>query len=153
MAVTVKKAEDACAKPSAGVAVWFPPQRNSDNFFKDRAWMSKEIPELAWACREAEDGRRNGNPLIIDVGCGVGNSLVPILLGGCRRRELCVREFCLKSFFERSLVHLDTVCYLCSHVPPANPRMEAVALDCSPRAVAMLIVRRKGAGQFWVKRR
>ncbi|XP_026190270.1 uncharacterized protein LOC34617327 [Cyclospora cayetanensis] len=75
-------------------------KHNTDHFFKDRAWLGKELPELSQACMATEEKGAHEFPLLIDVGCGVGNSLIPILL--------------------------------------ENPRMHAVAFDCSPRAVGML---------------
>ncbi|KAL8270178.1 hypothetical protein Esti_005905 [Eimeria stiedai] len=59
-------------------------KRNTDHFFKDRAWLSKELPEIAAACREAKEAGAREAPLLIDVGCGVGNALVPILLANPR---------------------------------------------------------------------
>ncbi|KAL8444993.1 hypothetical protein Emed_005962 [Eimeria media] len=59
-------------------------KRNTDHFFKDRAWLGKELPEIAAACRETEESGEREDPLLIDVGCGVGNALVPLLLANPR---------------------------------------------------------------------
>ena len=42
--------------------------RNTTNFFKDRHWTEREFPELA-----------SENLTIIELGCGVGNFIFPIL--------------------------------------------------------------------------
>ncbi|PFH32812.1 putative methylase [Besnoitia besnoiti] len=59
-------------------------KHNQGNFFKDRQWIKKEFPEFA--SYAAGQGIQNGHaggetdaPLLVDVGCGVGNALVPIL--------------------------------------------------------------------------
>lgn len=59
-------------------------QRNTDHFFKDRAWLAKELPEIAAACTAAEKSGAEEHPLLVDVGCGVGNALIPILTGEMR---------------------------------------------------------------------
>jgi len=42
--------------------------RNTTNFFKDRHWTEREFPELT-----------SENMKIIELGCGVGNFIFPIL--------------------------------------------------------------------------
>lgn len=56
-------------------------QRNASHFFKDRAWLAKELPEISAACKKFEKDGVAEPPLLLDVGCGVGNALIPILLG------------------------------------------------------------------------
>ncbi|CDJ63746.1 hypothetical protein, conserved [Eimeria necatrix] len=59
-------------------------KRNTDHFFKDRAWLAKELPEIAAACTAAEKSGAEEHPLLVDVGCGVGNALIPILTANPR---------------------------------------------------------------------
>ncbi|EPR61578.1 putative methylase [Toxoplasma gondii GAB2-2007-GAL-DOM2] len=56
-------------------------KHNQDNFFKDRLWIKKEFPEFAFSCPDPQigDTKDAKPPLLVDVGCGVGNALVPIL--------------------------------------------------------------------------
>uniref|UniRef100_A0A6B2LST4 Methyltransferase type 12 domain-containing protein n=1 Tax=Arcella intermedia TaxID=1963864 RepID=A0A6B2LST4_9EUKA len=47
---------------------------NKQKFFKDRSYISKEISELSGV------GSIPGtNPVVLEAGCGVGNSLIPLL--------------------------------------------------------------------------
>jgi len=46
-------------------------KRNSDHFFKDRHWTDREFPEL-----QPENLQ---NKILLELGCGVGNFLLPIL--------------------------------------------------------------------------
>ncbi|KWU46563.1 methyltransferase, partial [Rhodotorula sp. JG-1b] len=47
---------------------------NKDNFFKDRAWLQNEFPELK-DCLKADSGPKR----IVEVGCGNGSTLFPLL--------------------------------------------------------------------------
>ncbi|GAA5968231.1 hypothetical protein JCM11641_003779 [Rhodosporidiobolus odoratus] len=49
-------------------------KHNKDNFFKDRAWLQTEFPELA-QCLETEAGPKR----IVEIGCGNGSTLFPLL--------------------------------------------------------------------------
>jgi methyltransferase-like protein 6 len=44
-------------------------KRNKDNFYKDRNWTSREFPELADL----------SNKSLLEVGCGVGNFILPLI--------------------------------------------------------------------------
>ncbi|KAF7309563.1 Methyltransferase-like protein [Mycena indigotica] len=49
-------------------------RNNSNNFFKDRKWLHNEFSELVSATES------NAGPVsIVEVGCGVGNSVFPLL--------------------------------------------------------------------------
>lgn len=47
---------------------------NKDNFFKDRRWLQIEFPEI-FELTKPDAGKRT----VIEIGCGVGNTLYPIL--------------------------------------------------------------------------
>ncbi|KAJ2030977.1 hypothetical protein IW146_009248 [Coemansia sp. RSA 922] len=48
--------------------------RNSTNFFKDRHWTDREFEELRPGYTFSEQ-----NPVLLEIGCGVGNFVWPIL--------------------------------------------------------------------------
>ncbi|GAO50661.1 hypothetical protein G7K_4783-t1 [Saitoella complicata NRRL Y-17804] len=48
--------------------------QHNENFFKDRAWLAQEFPELA-ACTLPEAGPK----VVVEVGCGAGNTMFPVL--------------------------------------------------------------------------
>ncbi|XP_014665163.1 PREDICTED: methyltransferase-like protein 6 [Priapulus caudatus] len=50
-------------------------KRNGTNFFKDRHWITKEFKELIGH----DSGSTPGSRQILEVGCGVGNLLFPLL--------------------------------------------------------------------------
>lgn len=70
-------------------------KRNATNFFKDRHWVTREFPELVQAITEAgcifialyfksqhlHQLSANGeqSPVLLEAGCGVGNTLFPLL--------------------------------------------------------------------------
>lgn len=47
-------------------------KRNTTNFFKDRHWTVREFDELV-------SFPENSNKILLEVGCGVGNFLFPLL--------------------------------------------------------------------------
>ncbi|POY76611.1 hypothetical protein BMF94_0201 [Rhodotorula taiwanensis] len=47
---------------------------NKDNFFKDRAWLQNEFPELK-ECLKADAGPKR----VVELGCGNGSTLFPLL--------------------------------------------------------------------------
>lgn len=50
-------------------------KNNKDNFFKDRKWLQQEFPVLA----EATAGPEAGEVCMVELGCGAGNTLFPVL--------------------------------------------------------------------------
>jgi tRNAThr (cytosine32-N3)-methyltransferase len=49
-------------------------RNNKEKFFKDRKWLRVEFPQL-YAATQPDAGPRN----IIEIGCGAGNTLFPVL--------------------------------------------------------------------------
>ena len=50
-------------------------KRNTTHFFKDRHWITREFPQLLQALSEVDSTQ----PVLLEVGCGVGNTLFPLL--------------------------------------------------------------------------
>ncbi|KAJ2641505.1 hypothetical protein GGF44_002090 [Coemansia sp. RSA 1694] len=50
--------------------------RNSTNFFKDRHWTDREFEELR---ADGQTFSEQKNPVLLEIGCGVGNFIWPLL--------------------------------------------------------------------------
>ncbi|RPB01047.1 methyltransferase [Choiromyces venosus 120613-1] len=59
-------------------------ENNKTNFFKDRKWLHQEFPLL-----EALTSEGAGPASIVELGCGAGNTLFPVLRLN-RNQELCI---------------------------------------------------------------
>ncbi|XP_071803016.1 tRNA N(3)-cytidine methyltransferase METTL6-like [Asterias amurensis] len=53
-------------------------KRNSTHFFKDRHWTTREFQELTEK-EPTDDGVSAGQRVLLEVGCGVGNAVFPLL--------------------------------------------------------------------------
>lgn len=53
-------------------------KRNETRFFKDRHWTTREFQELV--CNVRKD---NNRPILLEVGCGVGNFIIPLIEENC----------------------------------------------------------------------
>lgn len=54
-------------------------KRNTTNFFKDRHWLAREFPELVPTASEDTSEVARVDKTILEVGCGVGNTVFPII--------------------------------------------------------------------------
>ncbi|XP_058451588.1 tRNA N(3)-methylcytidine methyltransferase METTL6 [Malaya genurostris] len=56
-------------------------KRNEDRFFKDRHWTTREFEELL---ADGIDSSSNGVKALLEIGCGVGNLIFPLIEDGHR---------------------------------------------------------------------
>ena len=56
-------------------------KRNTTNFFKDRHWTTREFVELLGLEEDTDnnEGDRTKTKVLLEVGCGVGNLVFPLL--------------------------------------------------------------------------
>lgn len=55
-------------------------KRNTDHFFKDRHWLTREFPELLQESSSKDVCVGDKQPLtLLEAGCGVGNAVIPLL--------------------------------------------------------------------------
>lgn len=57
-------------------------KRNDTRFFKDRHWTTREFQELL------ELGKANEEKVMMEVGCGVGNLIYPLLEDGLKYKKI-----------------------------------------------------------------
>jgi len=57
-------------------------KRNDTRFFKDRHWTTREFRELSGVAGN------NGRNALLEVGCGVGNFVYPLMEDGLRFRKI-----------------------------------------------------------------
>jgi SAM-dependent methyltransferase len=71
-------------KPSCSWDAFY--ARNEKRFFKDRHWLLTEFPEFLSTVGDGAEsaGRRR---VVLEVGCGVGNTVFP-LLAHCKRNGI-----------------------------------------------------------------
>lgn len=54
-------------------------KRNETRFFKDRHWTKREFEELAAVGSDVPNVSHNGTPVLLEIGCGVGNFVFPLI--------------------------------------------------------------------------
>lgn len=57
-------------------------KRNDTRFFKDRHWTTREFDELLGL------GGKEGPSVLLEVGCGVGNFVYPLVEDGMKYRKI-----------------------------------------------------------------
>ncbi|XP_003738034.1 methyltransferase-like protein 6 [Galendromus occidentalis] len=62
--------------------------RNETRFFKDRHWTTREFEELLGQDFELPSKATGDQPTLLEVGCGVGNMIVPLIEEGSAFRFL-----------------------------------------------------------------
>ncbi|XP_062551459.1 tRNA N(3)-methylcytidine methyltransferase METTL6 [Armigeres subalbatus] len=59
-------------------------KRNETRFFKDRHWTTREFEELLVGSSPGNDGTGNSVKTMLEIGCGVGNLIFPLIEDGHR---------------------------------------------------------------------
>ncbi|XP_062534636.1 tRNA N(3)-methylcytidine methyltransferase METTL6-like, partial [Armigeres subalbatus] len=59
-------------------------KRNETRFFKDRHWTTREFEELLVGSSPGNDGTGNSVKTMLEIGCGVGNLVFPLIEDGHR---------------------------------------------------------------------
>jgi len=88
---------------------------NQQNFFKDRHYLHREMPSLMDANDAYESGASSRQPVLLEVGCGVGNTIYPLLEDFPKMKVLACD--CASSAIDLGTFHVRHVDPYCLHFP------------------------------------